>query len=139
MKKYNAVINSTLKQGQKITLVSQGEVGGFYSINTVYDHAEPSRHYQNCPNDMIGIKIFHTPKGKRNMRVSNISYNAPIIIYDGWIDIDRDKFMFNSLPLDNEHKQAGILDMRQSKYTMFDDRYFSDIQSAFPNYILAEV
>jgi hypothetical protein len=47
--------------------------------------------------------------------------------------------MFNSLPLDDEHRNVGIIDMRQSKYTMFDDKYFSDIQAVFPNYILAEV
>ena len=136
MGKYEQVINTGLKQGDKITLVSESEFGGMWAVQTVFDHAEISKHYQNCPESMYGVKICHRPKGKRKLYASNISYNVPFAIYKGWVDIDTENIVYNIKPLTEKEKAAGITQIRESKYTAFDPCNFADLKKAYPDYLV---
>ena len=118
MKKYN-LVNEALTQGQKITIVSTNSWGGLYVLQTVYHSCKPALHYQNCPEDMIGVTIIHKPKRKRTFYQSTIDYNSEVIIYDGWVDVNTD------ILYDIEHKDGAVI--RRSKYTCFDVRNFEDI------------
>ena len=136
MGKYEQVINSGLRQGDKITLVSESEFGGMWAVQTVFDHAEQTKHYQNCPADMYGVKIYHKPKGKRKLYISNISYNVPFAIYRGWIDIDTESIVYNIKPATEEQKAVGITQIRESKYAAFDPLCFSDLKKIYPDYLI---
>ena len=127
------LVNSALTKGQKITLVSGGEFGGLYAVQTVFDSCKPNRHYQDCPESMIGVTILHTPKHKRKMYQTGISYNTPLVIYDGWVDIDTDSLMYETL---EEHDDYTL---RKSKYLSFDNRYFTDLISQYGKGIVMSV
>lgn len=132
MKKFE-LVNSKLTKGQKITIVSGGEFGGLYAVQTIYESCKPNRHYQDCPESMMGVTILHTPKRKRKMYQTGISYNTPLVIYDGWIDIDTDNIMFDTL---EENAKCTV---RQSKYTMFDNRYFEDLVNQYGKGIVMSI
>jgi hypothetical protein len=125
VKKYNLVAEH-LKEGQKITLVFQGELGGISAIPTTYLSCQPAPHYQNCVDAMIGVSILHKPAGKRTARHTTIAYNIPLAVYDGWQDIDTDSLVFKPL-------EAGV---KISRYDMHDSRYFSDLIKAKPDGVI---
>ena len=139
MGKYEQVANSGLKQGDKITLVAESEFGGMWAVQSVFDHAEISRHYQNCPESMYGVRIYHKPKGKRKLYASNISHNVPFAIYRGWVDIDTESIIYNIKPLTEEDKAVGIIQIRESKYGSFDPRYFTDLKKIYPDYLIFDM
>ncbi len=137
MRKYNLLKNSMVA-GQKITLVAQGNFGGMYVFQTIFDHAEPAPHYQDCPEDKYGVKIYHTPKRKRSLYASVLDYNTPFIIYAGWKDIDLDALIYEILPLTDEQKAAGSFELRKSKYLSFDHQYFRDCVATYPNPLVSD-
>ena len=118
MRKYN-LVNEALKEGQKITIVSTTEFGGLYVLQTVYHSCKPAFHYQNCPDDKIGVTIIHKPKRKKTYYQTKIDYNADFIIYNGWVNINTD------ILYDIERKNG--YEIKHSKYTCFDVRNFEDI------------
>lgn len=132
MKKYNLIKNA-LKEGQKITLVSQGEFGGMYSVLSTYYRCEQKEHYLNCPDNMIGVKIIHKPKSKQKFYETSLSYCTPLVIYDGWITINIDEILYKII-----HSEDGIL-TKESRYTMFDNNYFYDLIELYPNAILVDI
>jgi hypothetical protein len=121
MKKYN-LIAEHLKEGQEITLVYQGEFGGVTAIPTTYLGSKPAPHYVNCPDDMIGVAILHKPRAKRKAGYRTIAFNVPLIIYDGWKDIDTDALVFKQL---DDH-------LKESKHTMFDECFFTELLATMP-------
>lgn len=122
MKKYN-LVNEALKEGQKITIVSTNSFGGLYVLQTEYKSCKPALHYQNCPENMIGVTIIHKPKRKRNLYQSTIDYNADLLIYNGWVDINTD-VLYN---IENK----GGTEIKRSKYLSFDSRNFKEITSHY--------
>ncbi len=129
MRKYELFEN--IKEGQKITIVSQNDFGFISIIQTVFLKAEPHSHYQNCPENMIGAKILHRPKRKRNNYYTVIAYNADVIVYDGWQNINTDCLY------DTEVRPNGM-EVKKSKYTSFDKRNFDEIKRAFPDNIIVD-
>jgi hypothetical protein len=125
MKKHDLVAGH-LVEGQKITLVYRGEFGGVAAIPTTYLGCRPAPHYQNCPADMVGVAILHKPKGKRKAGYKIIAYNIPLVVYDGWQDIDVDSLVYK--PLDDH--------LQESRYAMHDNRYFSDLLAARPDGVI---
>ncbi len=115
-----------LAEGQKITLVYQGEFGGVTAIPTTYLGSRPAPHYQNCPASMVGVAIQHKPRGKRKAGYRTIAYNIPVVIYDGWKDIDVDSLVYKTL---------GV-HMKESRYSMHDNRYFADLLAAWPDDVI---
>ena len=130
MKKYN-LVNEALKEGQKITIVSTNSFGGLYVIQTVYNSCKPALHYQNCPDDKIGVTIVHKPKRKRSFFKTTIDYNADMIIYDGWVDINTDV-------LYNIERKDGVT-IKHSKYTYFDVRNFEEIIKHYGKGVVTEM
>lgn len=129
MKKYE--LFNDIKKGQKITMVLQNAFGFISTIQTVFLGAAPNNHYQNCPENMIGAKILHRPKRKRNDYYTVIDYNADFMIYTGWQDITTD-CIYNI-----EIRPDGT-EIRKSKYTSFDKRNFEEIKRAFPDNIIVD-
>jgi len=125
MKKYN-LVREHLSERQKITLVYQGEFGGLSIIQTTYLGCKPAPHYLNCCDSMVGVSICHKPRGKRKSGYKTISYNVPLIIYDGWQHIDANKIVFDRID-ENTLK---------SKHTMHNNRYFSDLLRAMPDCVI---
>lgn len=130
MKKYSLVAEH-LVEGQKVTLVFQGEFGGMVSIRTTYLGCRPAPHYQKCPDSMVGVSILHKPKGKRKSGYKTIGYNIPLIVYNGWRDIDTDSIVYNSLP--SPYADVTVM---ESRYAMHDDRYFSELLAAMPDGVI---
>jgi hypothetical protein len=128
MKKYN-LISEHLTEGQKITLVFQGEFGGVSAIQTTYIGCHPTPHYQNCPENMIGVTIAHRPRGNRKRYYKTISYNTPIVVYDGWVSIDTDNLVYKTT---GDH-------LSESRYAMHDSQYFFDLLKIKPNAILTDI
>ena len=118
MKKF-MLVNEALTEGQKITIVSTNSFGGLYVLQTVYHSCKPALHYQNCPESLIGVKITQKPKGKRNFYELTIDYNADLIIYDGWVNINTD------ILYDIENKNG--YEIKKGKYLSFDVRNFEEI------------
>ena len=125
MKKYN-LVRDHLSEGQKITLVYQGEFGGLSVVQTTYLGCKPAPHYLNCCDSMVGVRICHKPRGKRKSGHKTISYNVPLVIYDGWQHIAADEIMFNRVGEDT----------LKSKYTMHDNCYFTDLLRAKPDCVI---
>ena len=119
MKMYQEFSNK-LNKGQKITLVSFGEFGFLGMTQTTFEEVTPKNHYQNCPEDMIGVQLIHKPKRKRTAYRKIISYNNSVLVYDGWVDIDMDSIQYNQID-----KYT-----RETKYSCFDSRYMTDVESA---------
>lgn len=128
MKKYELLKN--LSQGQKITIVSSNDMGFLYVIQTVYQESKPHHHYVNCPKNMIGVTIVHKPKRKLSLYKTVIDYNAQMIIYDGWVDVDTDCIY--------EIEQKDDMTLRKSKYTAFDKRNFGEIKKHYSEGIIVE-
>lgn len=127
--KYNTVVQ-TLQAGQKITLCFMGEFGGISTIQTEYIKSENSSHYLNAPEDKDGVKIHHKPKRKRQAYTTNISYITPVVVYDGWIDVDTDSIVYETVSND------GGMTIKTSRYAMHDSRLFTDLIQKYPNTIL---
>lgn len=130
MKKYN-LVNEALKEGQKITIVSTNSWGGLYVLQTVYHSCKPALHYQNCPDDKIGVAILQKPKNKRKLYQVTIDYNSDLIIYDGWVDVNTD-ILYNI-----EHKDG--CEIKHSKYTCFDVRNFEEIAKHYGKGIVTDM
>lgn len=129
MKMYNEM-SSTLKEGQKITLITFGEFGFLGMSQTVFNSVKPKQHYQNCPENMIGVELIHKPKSKRTSYRKIIDYNNSVLIYDGWCQIDLDKIQYNY----GENTKPKLFEfMRSSKYPCFDERYFQDVLKTVKN------
>jgi hypothetical protein len=125
MKKYNLVAEHLVKE-QKITLVHRSEFGGVSATQTTYLGCRPAPHYENCPDDRIGVAIFHKPRTKRKARYRTIPFSTPLIVYNGWRDIDTDALVF---------RQLGD-DLKESRHTMFDDRFFTELLAAIPGGVI---
>lgn len=125
MRKYN-LFRENLKEGQRITIAMQGWVGGIWIIKTTYSGCEPAPHYVNCPEDKIGVKIVHKLKGKKNMCETTIDYISPIVVYDGWVDIDTESIIYENLG--NGRKI--------SRYAMTDRRMFDDLLAKYPDPVI---
>lgn len=124
MKKYE-LFQKHIKRGDKITVVTSGYFGGMCVIPMVYDSSSPLPHYYNCGKELYGVEIICTPKGKRSLYKFSIDYNAPVIVYKGFVKIDADSIVYE--------KKGNV---QTSRYTMFDSRFFTDCLEKYPNNII---
>ncbi len=124
MKKFE-LFQKNVKEGDKITVVMQGSLGGVTVSQMVYISSSASEHYYNCPQDMCGVTLVFKPKGRRTTCKKTIDYDVPLIVYKGYTDIDVDSIMY--LTCGNT---------KISRFGMFDSRYFTDILKKYPNGIL---
>ena len=118
-KMFDELFNN-LEDGQKITLVGFGEFGFLGVTQTTFKDVFTKPRYQNCPVKYNDVVIRHQPKRKRTMFDKRMNCDSPVIIFNGWVDIDKDKIMYNQL---NEFT-------RETKYTCFDKRYFTDVENS---------
>jgi hypothetical protein len=70
---------------------------------------------------MTGVSVLHKPRGKRRAGYKTVHYNIPLVVYDGWRDIDTDSLVFRPVG-------GG---MKESRYAMHDGRYFTDLLAAW--------
>lgn len=124
MKKYE-LFQENVKQGDKITVVTSGSFGGMCVIPMTYESSSPSPHYYNCDEELNGVELIGTPKGKRTLYKLTIDYNAPVIVYKGFVKIDAESIIY---------EKRG--DVKISRYTMFDPRFFTDCLEKYPSDIL---
>lgn len=124
MKKYELFQNH-IKRGDKITVVTSGYFGGMCVIPMVYDRSSPLPHYNNCGKELYGVEIICTPKGKRSLYKFSIDYNAPVIVYKGFVKIDADSIVYE--------KKGNV---QTSRYTMNDTRIFTDCLTKHPENII---
>lgn len=124
MKKYE-MFWDRVKEGDKITVVTQGSLGGVTVSQMVYISSSPSDHYYNCPQDMRGVTLTFKPKGRRAHCKMTVDYITPLIVYSGYVDIDADGIVF--LTCGN----AKI-----SRFGMHDPRYFTEILEKYPKGII---
>jgi len=103
---------------KKVTLISYGEFGFLEQTQTIIQTINKKEHYQNAPEDKMGVELIHKPKGKRKMWSRGIDYCNRVLVYDGWVDIDLDKVVYEEM--DNG--------MRKSRYTCFDKQYLVDVK-----------
>lgn len=124
MKKYK-LFQENVKSGDKITVVTSGSMGGMCVIPMIYESSSPAPHYYNCPEELNGVKIICTPKGKRTLYKFTIYYNAPMIVYKGLVKIDAESIVYE--------KRGNV---QISRYTMFDSRFFTDCLEKYPEDII---
>lgn len=124
MKKYE-LFQENVKRGDKITVVTSGSFGGIYAIPMTNESSSPSPHYYNCDEELNGVEIICTPKGKRTPYKLTIDYNAPFIVYKGFVKIDAESILYE--------KKGNV---QISRYTMFDPRIFTDCLEKYPDEII---
>lgn len=124
MKKYE-LFQENIKRGDKITVVTSGSFGGICVIPMTYDSSSPLPHYYNCAKELNGVEIICTPKGKRTHYKLTIDYNAPVIVYKGFVKIDAESIIYE--------KRGNV---QISRYTMFDSRLFTDCLEKYPDDII---
>ena len=119
------LFQENVKEGDKITVVSQGEFGGLSVSQMTYIGSTPAPPYYNCPPEMNGVKLMFKPKGKRRVYEMTLVFSAPLIVYKGFVNIDADEIVF---------KKCG--NAKMSRYGMHDPRYFTETLEKYPNGIL---
>lgn len=119
------LFQKNVKEGDKITVVAQGEFGGLSVSQMTYIGSSPTPHYYNCPPEMNGVTLFFKPKGKRCAYKMTLEYSAPLIVYKGFVNIDADEIVF---------KKCG--NAKMSRYGMHDPRYFTEVLEKYPNKVL---
>lgn len=124
MKKYN-LFQENVKCGDKITVVTQGELGGISVSQMTYVDSAPAAHYYGCPEEMYGVTLLCKPKGRRRTYKMTLEYSVPLIVYKGYVNINAGEIVF---------KKCGNVEM--SRYGMHDSRYFTDTLKAYPNSVL---
>lgn len=125
MKKFK-LFEKNVKYFQKLTVVYGGEFGGLTAIQTTALNWTVLPHYYNCPENMNGVVLEHKPREKRSTRKLNISYNTPLVVYDGWLDIDTESIVYKKVR-ENVH---------ESRYDMHSKQYFYDLLEQYPDGIL---
>lgn len=124
MKKYK-MFQESVREGDKITVVTQGSLGGVTVSKMVYISSFPADHYYNCPQDMCGVTLIFKPKGRRNACKVTVDYDVPLIVYRGYVDIDADSIVFLT---------CG--DAKISRFGMHDLRYFTEILEKYPKDVI---
>jgi hypothetical protein len=108
----------TLKgcEGEKVTIVKFNDFGFPVVFNTVINKVEnkPYAQYNEA------LWITHKPKRKRNLYRNIILPNESLLVYKGWINIDKEQLLYDTSKDDN-------MIIRQSKYSSFDDQYLHDV------------
>lgn len=124
MKKYN-LFQENVKEGNKITVVSQGEFGGVCVSQMTYLGSEPAAYYCGCPQEMYGVALLFKPKGRRRTYKMTLEYSALLIVYKGYVNINVGDIVY---------KRCG--NAKISRYGMHDSLYFTDTLKAYPNFVL---
>lgn len=124
MNKYN-LFQENVKQGDKITVVSQGEFGGVCISQMTYLGSEAAANYCGCPQEMYGVMLLFKPKGRRRTYKMTLEYSAPLIVYKGYVNINVGDIVY---------KRCGNTEM--SRYGMHDPRYFTETLERYPNGVL---
>lgn len=124
MKKYN-LFQENVKEGDKITVVTQGEFGGLFISQMTYIGSTPAEHYCGCPQEMYGVTLLFKPKRRRNTYKITLEHSTPLIVYKGYVSINADEIVF---------KKCG--NAKMSRYGMHDSRYFTDTLKEYSENIL---
>lgn len=124
MNKFN-LFQENVKEGDKITVVTQGAFGGVTVSQMTYISSTPAAHYYKCPQEMYGVTLLFKPKGRRNTYKMTLEYSVPLIVYKEYMSIDTDEIVYN---------KCG--NAKMSRYGMHDSRFFTDTLKAYPNHVL---
>ena len=124
--------NNILKENQKITLCYTSEFGLLDVIQTRFFFCEEKPKYMNCPKEEYITRIYNIPRGKRNMRINNISNISNVVIYDGFKTIDSDELNYIKTFKDN-------LKIFESRYTAFDKNVFYNLVEKYPDYLFKSI
>lgn len=124
--------DNILKENQKITLCYENEFGLLNIVHTQFFRCEEKQQYKNCSAEKNMTRIYHIPKGKRNMRITNINSMSNVVIYDGFKEINADEIIYIKTKKDD-------MEIFESKYTAFNNRYFNDLVKKYPDYLLKSI
>lgn len=124
--------NNRLKENQKITLCYENEFGMLNVIQTRFFFCEEKPQYINCPREKYVTRIYHIPKGKRNMRINDVTNISDMVIYDGFKEIDSDELNYIKTENDN-------LKILESRYTAFNKNVLYDLIKKYPDYLFKAI
>lgn len=118
-------LSADLKAGNKYTLVFYSEFGFPVSVQVTFDSMRICGYAQYDD----AVLLYYRQKGKRKV-VGRYFYGyKKLAIYEGWKELPED-FGFNTIRSNSEYT------LKKSKYTSFDERYFSDALSVLGSPIL---
>jgi len=105
----------SLEEGHKVTIVKFGCFGFAEAIQTKIYEIKERQHYEGATDkDLV---ITHKAKGKRHISEDTTAYNLPLLVFDGWTNIDADTLQYEQI-------EKGT---KKSKYTAFNNQIFNDI------------
>lgn len=110
-----------LVQGQKITIMGIGDMGGFIASKVTYDSMEFGRYaqYDNA------VKLIFKPERKRNLYYN--WYYRDMIVVDGWVDIP-DELFYKDIPNTTPGTITRISRFLSCDRTMYDvvEKYLAE-------------
>ena len=121
----NSLISQAAKKlnkliGEKVTIIKFSDFGFPILFHTVIQKVE-NKPYAQYDESLI---IVHKPKRKRTLWKNIILPNESLLVYKGWINIDKDQLLYDT------SKDENMI-IRQSKYSSFDDQYLHDVISQY--------
>lgn len=117
-----------LKPGCKYTLVYYNDFGFPVSVQITFDSLKICGYAQYDD----AVLLFSKQKGKRKIVGKYFYGSKKLAIYEGWKELPED-FIFNTI------RSGSDCTLKKSKYTSFDNRYFSDALSILGTPILQTV
>lgn len=120
-----AFLSADLKAGCKYTLVYYSDFGFPVSVQITFDSMKICGYAQYDD----AVLLFFKQKGKRKIIGKYFYGYKKLAIYEGWKELPED-FSFNTIRTGSDYT------LKKSKYTSFDDRYFSDSVNYFGTPIL---
>ena len=108
-------LSADLKPGKKYTLVYYSDFGFPVSVQMTYDSMKICGYAQYED----AVLLYFKQKGKRKIVGKYFYGYKKLAIYEGWKELPYG-FLFETIRTEPDYT------LQKSKYTSFDDRYFSD-------------
>lgn len=112
---------ANMKQGQKITIVKMGALGGVTVMRCVYDSYKKTTYAQYSDAVKVNIK----PEHKRKMYFMYI--HDDVLIYDGWLPDIPEEYFWEIIDNGN-----GII-TKHGRYSSFDDEQYNVVLEYYKN------
>ena len=120
-----AFLSAGLKTGCKYTLVYYNDFGFPVSVQVTFDSMKICGYAQYDD----AVLLYFRQKGKRKIESKYFYGYKKLAIYEEWKELPED-FCFNTIKSNSDYT------LKKSKYTSFDERYFTDALSLFGSPIL---
>ena len=103
---------------RKVTIFRKGEFFGSVVKNEIYLLELSLANYAQY--NEVPYIVFMKPRGRKALATYITGYNTVFVIIDGWHENLKPPSMWT------EYKDQGIVQVRQSKYSSFDERHVLD-------------